>query len=42
VTIALGHRPIGDCPSFDTDESGRITIDELVAAVDAALNECGK
>ncbi len=40
VAIALGQRSVDDCAAFDIDNSDQITIDELVAAVDAALNEC--
>lgn len=38
VNIALGLRPVTDCPAFDTDASGGVSIDELVAAVNVSLN----
>jgi hypothetical protein len=40
VNIALGSRPLDDCPSFDSSGDGELTIDELVKAVNAALNGC--
>jgi hypothetical protein len=40
VEIALGLRPLDDCRSLDADRSKTIEIDELVAAVEAALNGC--
>jgi len=41
VNIALGTLPLADCASFDTDASGTVTVDELIAAVNNALTECG-
>jgi len=38
--IALGNAPLSSCPSFDTDGAGMVTIDELVAAISAALLGC--
>lgn len=40
VNIALGNLPAVDCPAFDTDANGAVTIDELLAAVSRALNAC--
>ena len=40
ASIALGNTPLDACPSFDTDGSGSVTIDELLAAVNAALLGC--
>lgn len=40
VTIALGTRPIGDCPTFDGNEDELLSIDELIDAVNAALAGC--
>lgn len=40
VAIALGDRPLADCPAFDRDGSGRVEIGELVAAVNMALAGC--
>jgi hypothetical protein len=37
VNIALGLRPITDCPAFDTDFSGSVSVAELIAAVNVAL-----
>ena len=38
VNISLGLRPITDCLAFDTDFNGRVSVDELIKAVNAALN----
>jgi hypothetical protein len=38
VNIALGNG--GACAAFDRDGSGSISIAELVAGVNAALNGC--
>lgn len=35
--IALGRREIGDCPAFDANSDLRVTIEELLSAVFAAL-----
>ena len=40
VNIALGSRPIGDCPEFDANSSGMIEINELIQGVNNALNGC--
>ena len=40
VNIALGNLPISACPAFDPDGSGVVTIDELIEAVNNALNGC--
>lgn len=40
VNIALGVRPIGDCPTYDGNEDGVLSIDELIDAVNAALGGC--
>jgi hypothetical protein len=42
VNIALGSASLDDCPSFDTNGDDRVTIDELIAAIDAALKGCGQ
>src|SRR5262249_32269133 len=39
IAIALGSRPLGDCPR-GVGNVGRITVDDLLAAIDAALNGC--
>lgn len=38
VRIALGEDALDRCPVFDTDESGSVTVDELIRAVLRALN----
>ena len=38
VNIALGILPLSDCPAFDTNRDGKVTIDELIHAVNRA--EC--
>jgi hypothetical protein len=38
--IAVGSRPLAACASFDSNADGQVTIDELVTAVNAALNGC--
>jgi hypothetical protein len=38
--IALGHASLESCRSFDVDEQGDVTIDELVVAVGATLFGC--
>jgi hypothetical protein len=40
VGISLGTTPLGTCKSFDADNSGTVTVDELVRSVNAALNGC--
>jgi len=40
VKIALGTANIGTCTAGDTDHNGQISIDEIIRAVDAALNGC--
>lgn len=40
VSIALGSLPITACPAFDPSGSGRVEINELIAAVNNALNGC--
>jgi hypothetical protein len=41
VNITLGTAPLSDCAAGDADASGDITIDEIVGAVNKALNGCG-
>jgi hypothetical protein len=38
VGIALGRRAMDDCTRIDADDDRKVTIDELVMAVDAAMN----
>lgn len=38
--IALGTADISSCTAGDADGDGRIAIDEIIASVNHALNEC--
>lgn len=40
VGIALGQSGTATCPAFDGDAGGTVTIDELVLAINAALDGC--
>jgi cysteine-rich repeat protein len=40
VSIALGMQPLSACVVLDTSGDGRVSIDELIRAVNAALNGC--
>lgn len=40
VNIALERTPLGECAALDRGGDGRITIDELIGAVGAALGGC--
>jgi hypothetical protein len=40
AAIALEHRLLSDCPVFDADDDSQVAIEELVAAVSAALHGC--
>jgi glucose/arabinose dehydrogenase len=40
VNIALGAQPVSACAAMDLDENGRVTVDELLRAVNAALDGC--
>ncbi|MND05766.1 hypothetical protein D3C83_267570 [compost metagenome] len=40
VNIALGNAAVGTCEAFDANGNGSVTINELIAAVNAALNGC--
>lgn len=40
LNIALGLAPVSRCAVCDDDHNGRLTVDELVAAVRNALNGC--
>jgi sugar lactone lactonase YvrE len=40
VSIALERLGVAACPLLDRDESGEVTIDELVGAVENALEGC--
>jgi hypothetical protein len=40
VNIALGSSPISECWPGDQNGNGNITVDEILAAVNNALNGC--
>jgi hypothetical protein len=40
VDIALGERPLEACRRADVDDNGRVTVEEIVGALSAALNGC--
>jgi len=40
VNIALGNADVGDCSALDSNGSGTIDVNELVSAVNAALQGC--
>lgn len=37
VSIALGLAPVDDCPRFDIDDTGSVTIGQLIAAVSSSF-----
>jgi hypothetical protein len=41
VNVALGNAPVSACESGGVGGDGRITVDEILAAVRNALNGCG-
>lgn len=40
VRIMLNARPVADCLAYDTDQSGTVSVAELVRAVGSALTGC--
>ncbi|HUI26668.1 MAG TPA: hypothetical protein VL403_11345 [Candidatus Kryptonia bacterium] len=42
VSIALGNAPVEDCQAFDPNHDNHVDTDELVSAVNNALNGCPK
>jgi hypothetical protein len=40
VNIALERAPVAICPPINTNGDARVTVNELVAAVNAALSGC--
>ena len=40
VSIALEENPLTACPSFDQDDDRRVSVDELITAVNHALSTC--
>jgi hypothetical protein len=42
VSIALGNARVDDCLAGDVNGDGMITVDEILTAVNNALNGCTK
>ncbi|MFN8640195.1 MAG: hypothetical protein U0802_00460 [Candidatus Binatia bacterium] len=40
VAIGLGSLPVSACPAMDRNGSDEVTIDELIAALNNALDGC--
>ncbi len=40
VSVAVGHRPLGDCGSADADFDGALSPAELITSVGSALHGC--
>ena len=40
VNVAIGAAPLSVCAAADTSMDAAVTIDELIGAVNAALNGC--
>lgn len=40
VNIALGNTSVSECPAFDVNNDGMVAVNELIAAVNAALTGC--
>jgi hypothetical protein len=40
IRIALGADALAECPACDSDHDGRVTVDDVVRAVTAALRGC--
>ncbi|MGD0946620.1 MAG: hypothetical protein ABSA52_04245 [Candidatus Binatia bacterium] len=41
VSIALGNASLLDCEAADGNHDGQITVDEILTAVNNALEGCG-
>jgi len=41
VNIALGNAALLDCEAADSNHDGQVTVDEILTAVNNALNGCG-
>jgi hypothetical protein len=41
VNFAPARQPLAECPEFDRNPRDGVEINELVTAVDNALNGCG-
>jgi hypothetical protein len=40
VNIALGNTPVGTCEAGDANGDHEVTVDEILTAVNKALNGC--
>jgi hypothetical protein len=40
ISMVVGNAPAGECTAFDASSDGAVTIDEVLAAVNAALFGC--
>jgi hypothetical protein len=40
LTILIEGAPLAGCPAADADGNGVVTIGDIIAAVNAALNHC--
>ena len=40
LTIVIGDAPLSNCPAADADGDGTLTIGDIIAAVNSALNGC--
>ncbi len=40
VNVLLGELSLSACPAFDANADAMVTVDELIAAVNKALNGC--
>lgn len=40
VSVALGATPLNQCPAGDAGQDGSVTVDEILVAVNRALNGC--
>ena len=40
VNIALGNKPVSDCPDADENSNGEVTIGELIQAVNDVISGC--
>ena len=40
IRISMGLDPTAQCPQFDSDEDGRVRVDDVVRAVRSALGSC--
>jgi len=40
INRGLGNQTLDTCPLFDVNDNAEVTVDELIQAVNAALNGC--